>query len=203
MINLSPDPFFKKINISKSKIKKFKIKYKIQENFILYLGPTDERKNLLKLIDGFKYFSEHNSKKIQLFIVGRLGHEYQKYIKRVNELNLEKDIIFTNYVNDEDARLFYNLTDLFIFPSKEEGFGLPIIEAMKCGANVICSNKKPMSDILSIKKNLFNPRDPRDIAHKISNNIFLGKRKKIITKSILANAEKYNWKNSISTSRIF
>ena len=98
--------------------------------------------------------------------MGRLGHEYQKYIKRVNEHNLEKDIIFTNYVNDEDARLFYNLTELFIFPSKEEGFGLPIIEAMKCGANVICSNKKPMSDILSIEKNLFNPNDPKDIAQK-------------------------------------
>lgn len=198
LINLSPDPYFKKVNIPTSKIKKFKIKYKILGNFILYLGPTDERKNLTKLIEGFKYFKEHNSKKLQLFIVGRLGHEYQKYIKRVNEHNLEKDIIFTNYVNDEDARLFYNLTDLFIFPSKEEGFGLPIIEAMKCGANVICSNKKPMSDILSIEKNLFNPNDPKDIAQKISNNIFLGERKKIIIKSILAKANKYNWKTSIS-----
>lgn len=196
ILPLSSDAYFKKIKISKEEKLSFLKKFNINERFILYLGPTDLRKNLIKLFEGFKIFKKKNDDNIKLVIVGSLGEEYQLYKDTLISLDLEGFVIFTNYVDDKDARFFYNLCTLFVFPSLGEGFGLPILEAMKCGANVICSNNSSIKEILLLKKNLFNPKNSYSIAKVIEDNLI--EKNSIERKKLIYNiTKKYNWNNTI------
>ena len=125
-----------------------------------------------------------------------MGEEYQLYKDTLISLDLEGFVIFTNYVDDKDARFFYNLCTLFVFPSLGEGFGLPILEAMKCGANVICSNNSSIKEILLLKKNLFNPKNSYSIAKVIEDNLI--EKNSIERKKLIYNiTKKYNWNNTI------
>lgn len=195
LLKLSCDPFFKKIKINEKQKIDFLNKYNLSNRYILYLGPTDLRKNLIKLIESYEIFNRNNPDNIKLVIVGKLGEEIDLYKEKIKELNIIKDVIFTNYVSDKDARIFYNLCSLFVFPSSEEGFGLPILEALKCGANVICSNRRPMKDIINFKKNLFDPNDKFSIENKIRENLI---KENNITKNFLyKNSKKFNWNKTI------
>ncbi|WP_347473289.1 glycosyltransferase family 1 protein [Acinetobacter thermotolerans] len=105
----------------------------------------------------------------QLAIVGKLP--------KSDRINLEayihsyglnaNDVVITDAITDEDMILFYNLCELFVFPSWHEGFGLPVLEAMSCGAPVICSNTSSLPEVIGRQDVLFDPFDDRAITEKI------------------------------------
>lgn len=196
ILKLSSDPFFKKIKINKIEKNNFIKKYNLGKKFILYLGPTDMRKNLSKLFESYEIFNRNNPQNIKLVIVGKLGEEFNLYKEEIIELNIQHNVIFTDQVSDSDARIFYNLCDLFVFPSLEEGFGLPLLEAIKCGSNVICSNKPPMSNIIKLKNNLFNPKSKTSIEKLIRKNLInsINQQGRDI---LYTHSKKFSWKNTI------
>ena len=196
ILKLSSDPFFKKIKINKIEKNNFIKKYNLSKKFILYLGPTDMRKNLSKLFESYEIFNRNNPQNIKLVIVGKLGEEFNLYKEEIIELNIQHNVIFTDQVSDSDARIFYNLCDLFVFPSLEEGFGLPLLEAIKCGSNVICTDKPPMNNIIKLKNNLFNPKSKTSIEKLIRKNLIKNINKN--SRDILySHSKKFNWKNTI------
>lgn len=147
-------------------------KFNITKKFIMFVGGLDFHKNVIGLINAFKKFIDAGKLDYQLVIVGakgygRVGNVAQEAKKLIKELNLERNVIFTDFVEDKDLVLLYNSADLFILPSLKEGFGLPPLEAMACGCPVIVSNSSALPEIVGDAAVLFNPYDTQDIANKI------------------------------------
>ena len=143
----------------KKRLRKYNIDFK-NNKIILYVGLDKPTKNICTLIRAF-YELKKKIKNVKLIKVG--GYEWKseriKILKLIRELKLIEDIIFTGYVNDEDLPLFYNVADVFIFPSLYEGFGLPILEAMSCGCPVIASNVASISEVVGDAGILIDPLD--------------------------------------------
>jgi glycosyltransferase involved in cell wall biosynthesis len=137
-------------------------RYGLPEHFILYVGTIEPRKNLTALLEAFHYLLATHD--LRLVIVGKKGWLYEGFFRRLRELGLEGQVIFTGYVPDEDLPAIYSAADLFVFPSLYEGFGLPVLEAMACGVPVICSNTSSLPEVAGDAAFLVDPADVRALA---------------------------------------
>lgn len=153
--------------------KSWKIKlannYGVDRDFILYNPSNGEkRKNIEKLLDAFALLPDKIKKTHYLVLTSKIDKSRKnELISYARKKGLDKSLVFTGYVSDEELAAFYNLCKLFVFPSYYEGFGLPIVEAMACHAPVIGSNLSSIPEIIGEKEALFNPYDEREIANKI------------------------------------
>jgi glycosyltransferase involved in cell wall biosynthesis len=134
-------------------------RYGLPERFILYVGTIEPRKNLTTLLEAFHHLLATYD--LRLVIVGKKGWLYERFFRRLRELGLEGQVIFTGYVPDEDLPAIYSAADLFVFPSLYEGFGLPVLEAMACGAPVVCSNTSSLPEVAGDAALLVDPTDAR------------------------------------------
>ncbi|MFA5927110.1 MAG: glycosyltransferase family 1 protein [Patescibacteria group bacterium] len=129
-------------------------KYKISSPYIMtvgeYLG-EDPRKNydmLLGMLDIIK--KKGSEKNLKIVYVGRDGgkhNEYEKIVNKMKKLGLEKDVIFTGFAPEEDMPALYGRAEAFIYPTRYEGFGLPILQAMATGCPVIGANNTSLPEV--------------------------------------------------------
>jgi glycosyltransferase involved in cell wall biosynthesis len=129
---------------------------------ILYVGTIEPRKGLDTLIAAYGTLASEISHK--LVIAGKRGWYTEPLFKQVEALGLGKRVHFTDYVADEDLPWLYNLADLFAFPSRYEGFGLPPLEAMACGVPVVCSNAASLPEVAGQAAVLVQPDDVEGLA---------------------------------------
>ncbi len=122
--------------------------YGLSYPFILSLGTLERRKNLIFLLDAYAALRAGGDVSHKLVIAGEKGWLYEGILRRVEELSLERDVIFLGFVADENLPALYNLAEFFVFPSLYEGFGLPPLEAMACGTPVISSNSSSLPEVL-------------------------------------------------------
>jgi glycosyltransferase involved in cell wall biosynthesis len=167
---LGHEKHFKKIKIAENGVKSLQEKFNLKLPFVLYFGGSDERKNVPRLIDAFSKVSSDVRSGLQLVIAGGLDPIHKKeFLNVASRLNLKtKEICFTGRISDEELVALYNLCLLFVFPSFHEGFGLPILEAMACGAPVICSNVTSMPEVVGLSEATFDPFDTSDITLKLT-----------------------------------
>lgn len=143
-------------------------KYNIKKDFLLYTGVWRSHKNLPRLVQAFKILKEKYHLNLQLVITGKHDPNYPEALKETKKLYLQNDIIFTGAVDEKELVHLYNAALFYILPSLYEGFGLPILESMKCGTPVVASNISSIPEICGEENAvLFNPYDPEDIAEKI------------------------------------
>lgn len=169
-ISASADAFFKTINISAINRDELMMRLKIACPFLLYTGGADSRKNLPTLIEAFGILrkDEENSN-LHLVIAGKIDATTERCLRKCAEKqNLPIDsVIFMGYVSNDDLVMLYNICQLFVFPSVDEGFGLPVLEAMSCGAVTICSNSTSLPEVMGpFKEAMFDPKSAREIAIK-------------------------------------
>lgn len=144
-------------------------KYKITKEFLLYTGVWRSHKNLPRLVHAFSILKHKYHLDLQLVITGKHDPCYPEASRAAKILNLEKDIIFTGAVDEEELVFLYNAALIYVLPSLYEGFGLPILEAMKCGTPVAASNISSIPEICGDGNAiLFNPYNIDDIAAKIN-----------------------------------
>jgi ADP-heptose:LPS heptosyltransferase/glycosyltransferase involved in cell wall biosynthesis len=144
-------------------------KHGIRKPFVMYAGGGDISKNLGRLILGFARLPAELRGEHELVLVGKFEpHDIDKLqaIARVSGMNAD-DLRFTGYVPDDDLIRLYNSCALFAFPSLHEGFGLPPLEAMACGAPVIASNSTSVAEVVGLEEALFDPLAIDDIAEKL------------------------------------
>lgn len=197
-ISAAADSKFKPIHIDHDIEQHLRQKFGLQHPFIMYSGASDPRKNLLRLIKAFADLPLEIRNETQLAIVGKLPKldrmAFEACIKSCG-LN-SSNVVITDAVTDEEMILFYNLCKLFVFPSWHEGFGLPVLEAMSCGAPVICSNTSSLPEVIGRQDALFDPFDERTITAKIAevliNPIF---REELIQHG-LAQSKNFSWEKS-------
>ncbi len=175
-------------------ISKIKNKYNIKEDYILFVGTLQPRKNISRLIEAFNLtMRQCNNETMQLLIVGKKGWLYEEIFLRVNELGLKDDVIFTDYVNDGDLPDLYRNATCFVLPSLYEGFGIPAIEAMACGCPVVVSNVSSLPEIVESAGVFVDPYRIESIAEGINQVCYdEANRNKLIKKGLLQ-VKKFTW----------
>ena len=145
-------------------------KFNILASFIMFSGATDERKNHRGLMDAYAKLDESTRISYQLVFVGKLPPIHKVQLRDFAlSLGLnDRDVIITDKVTDDELVALYNLCDLYVFPSWHEGFGLPALEALSCGAAVIGSNNTSIPEVIGRSDALFNPHDSSEMAQKIN-----------------------------------
>ncbi len=141
----------------------------IRPGFLLYVGGDDHRKNLDGAMRAYAQLPQSLRDAHQLVIAFRVG-PMRKFELRVGAQPLgirPRDLVFTGYVTDEQLAALYRRCELFVFPSLYEGAGLPVLEAMSCGAPVATSNTTSIPELLGDLEATFDPADPADIARGI------------------------------------
>ena len=138
----------------------------LPEEFILFLGTLEPRKNIGLLIDAYALLKERCQRcegrrgtgaAPKLIIAGGKGWFYGNLFARVMELGLTDDVVFTGYVPNDELSWWYRAATLFVFPSLFEGFGLPVLEAMACGTPTITSNASSLPEVAGDAAVLVDP----------------------------------------------
>ncbi|URX63026.1 glycosyltransferase family 4 protein [Luteibacter anthropi] len=137
----------------------------IQRPFVLYNGGMEKRKNVAALFPAFAALPPNLRDRYQLVVVGRIDETTRnRFNKAINAAGLGDDhVVFTGYVCDDDLILLYQSCELFVFPSEREGFGLPPLEAMACGAPVIANNATSVPEVVGNPEALFDGADTASI----------------------------------------
>lgn len=170
-------------------------KINILRPFLLYTGGADERKNLPRLIQAYATLPENLRQRHQLILAGRILEGQIVSLKHLaEECGFRNDeLVFAGFVTEEELTELYNHCQLFVFPSWHEGFGLPALEAMACGAPVIGSNTSSLPEVIGFSEALFDPFAVESIAQKmqkvLEDHTF---RERLIAHG-LEHAKKFSW----------
>ncbi|BBD67492.1 putative glycosyltransferase [Nostoc commune NIES-4072] len=173
----------------------FAKKFGIYKKFILYTGGEDWRKNIEGLVTAFSTLPKDLQECYQLVVACKVSEHFSKEINSLaSKLEINKSIILTNYVTDEELRALYSTCSLFVFPSFYEGFGLPLLEAISCGAPAIASNSSSLPEILGSDELLFDPYSPSDMARIMQKVLSDENLRKKISDNALLQSAKFSWK---------
>ncbi len=148
--------------MSKEKCKKILTKFKIKPPYLFYVGNAHPHKNLEGLINAFLKVKEN---RVNLTLVLSGGDHY--FWQRLKRENKYKDINFTGFVSDEELVALYKSAELFVMPSYEEGFGIPLLEAMASSCAVVSSNAGSLREVGGDACLYFDPGDKGDMVNKI------------------------------------
>lgn len=170
-INISTaiDDNFQKLTISPAEASVFLHNLGISKPYAFYTGGSDDRKNLTRLVQAFAGLPDEVRDNYQLVFAGKIPPQHSNALIAVGEkLGLRtEDMIFLGYVDDVQLVKLYNLCRVFVFPSWHEGFGLPPLEAMACGAAAIGSRASSIPEVIGWDEALFDPYDVRAITNKL------------------------------------
>jgi glycosyltransferase involved in cell wall biosynthesis len=160
VIHAGVNPSFRPVTDGQAH-ERVRAQYGLPQRFVLSVGTIEPRKNLSTLLRAFAMLptataTDHDTK---LVIVGKKGWLYQQTLDLVDALDLTGRVHFTGFVTDDDLPVVYSMSDLFVYPSLYEGFGLPVLEAMACGAPVITSNVSSLPEVAGEDAILVDPLD--------------------------------------------
>jgi len=173
-----------------------KNKFAISRDVILYApGGFDKRKNFEKLILAFSQIKKDLRYNKQLVIVSKLNEGDRLYLTNIIKSSglTKQDVILTGYVTDDELILFYRHCFLFVFASEHEGFGLPILEAMKCGAATIGSNVTSIPEVIGLEEALFDPFSVESIKNKIIDVIVDEEFRNKLKAHAIRQSAKFSW----------
>jgi len=138
----------------------------IPDNFLLAVGHFERRKNYGNLIDAIHLLNSNGIFK-PLVIIGKDNGTKKEIKKKIIDLGLQDQIKIFSNINNQDFKLLYKMSDIFVFPSLYEGFGIPVLEAMACEKPIALSNIPVFQEITQMKYLYFNPKDPASIAETL------------------------------------
>ena len=169
------------------------------DRFLLYVGGISPHKNLGTLIDAFhQVTSAAGFSDLKLVLVGDYKDDpfYSDYPflrGRVDQLGLGVRVVFTGFVDDQELAYLYNASSLMVMPSLEEGFGLPVIEAMACGTPAVCSERGSLPEVLGEAGRFFDPTRPESVARAILDVLGDERQMSEMARLGLARSRQFTW----------
>lgn len=181
---------------SKEDVRRIKAKYSIVGDYILYLGTLKPSKNIENLLTAFASIKPQVSS-IKLVIAGKKGWLYESIFKKVRQLRLSKEVIFTDFIPEEDKPAIIAGAKAFVLPSYWEGFGLDVLPAMASGVPVIVSNIGSLPEVVGDAGVLADPSQTNSIAEAIKKVLSMSKLEynKQVAKG-LKQAAKFSWQKT-------
>lgn len=196
-VSTAADDVFRPLSLSLDERATVEKKFALHDKFVLYSGGADDRKNLPQLIKAFANIKAELGD-IQLVFAGKMP-EYHinsyKTLARAQGLG-NSDLVFTGYITDEELVALYSLCRLYVFPSWHEGFGLPPLEAMKCGAPVIGANTSSVPEVIGWDEAMFDPFDISAIAKKLRQALVDDQFRAALAAHGLERAKEFSWDRS-------
>lgn len=198
-IYASVDDRFRRIEMNADQKNALRRQYGAQRDIVLYApGGFDQRKNFENLISAYALLPAAIRSSHQLMIASKLDD-----VKRVRLQTMARkaglasdELILTDYVPDDDLVALYNLCELFVFPSFHEGFGLPVLEAIACGAPTIGSNRTSVPEVIGWEEALFDPFKPQSIADKMVQGLQDENFRRSLCEHGVQQARKFSWDES-------
>lgn len=165
--------------------------FKDKHPYFLYVGNAYPHKNVEKLIEAFLIFSEKHPEYV-LRLAGKTDFFYKRLITQIKSPKIE----FLGYVSDSDLAKLYTYSKATCVPSRMEGFGLTVLEAMSMGSLVICSEIPSLKEIAGENAIFFNPQDVLSIAGAMEQVTSMTlKERDLVISSSKKHIQKYSWKN--------
>jgi glycosyltransferase involved in cell wall biosynthesis len=138
-------------------------RYQLPDRFIFFVSTLEPRKGIDTLIAAFAQLTPVLPD-VKVVITGKRGWYTEQLFAQIERLRLTPQIQFTDYVPNEDLPALYNCAEVLAFPSRYEGFGLTVLEAMACGTPVVCSNSSSLPEVAGDAALLFPPDDVSALA---------------------------------------
>jgi glycosyltransferase involved in cell wall biosynthesis len=168
----------------------------IQDEFLLFVGTLEPRKNLLTVLKALEQILRHTSLRPQLVIAGGQGWLMEKTFSFIHDSGINEHLRLTGYLNDEDLRALYSSCQAFIYPSLYEGFGLPPLEAMACGAPVVASRIPALQETLEDAALLIDPLDVDGFAQGIVELLQTVERRRTMITHGPKHAARFSWEKA-------
>lgn len=178
-----------------------KNRFEIKDTFILNVGGIHERKNIVRLIHAFAGLVKLNGYSGKLLITGSVsGAPYQNKMKSicdasVRKTGMENRIVFTGFISEKELDSLFRMADLLIYPSLYEGFGIPVLEAMKMGLPVITSNTTAMPEVSGDAAYLVDPNNIVEMTFVMSELLQNRQRQEEMIEKGLERVRSYTWQN--------
>lgn len=185
---------FKPIS-DKTELKRVKDKYNLPDRFMFFLGNTDPKKNTPGTLKAFSDYLKKTKEDVYLVMLDYEIQALTAVLKDIGAPELIDRIILTGYVVNTDLPAIYNQCEIFLYPSLRESFGIPMLEAMRCGTPVITSNTSSMPEVSGNAAFIVDPFKPEEITDAIIEINSNEKLKSELVEKGLKQAEKFSWKN--------
>ena len=167
----------------------------MSSKYILFLGTLEPRKNLARVLRGFRNFKKNYSGEFdyRLVVAGKRGWLMGEYFQMVEDFGIKGDVIFTGYVGGDELKPLYTHAEFFVMPSLYEGFGQTMVEAMACGAPCLVSRVSSIPEIAGNAAYYVDPHDTEGIGKQWTE---LARDKELRTRlsaSGVKQAKKFSW----------
>jgi glycosyltransferase involved in cell wall biosynthesis len=167
-------------------------KYGLPENFFLFLGTVEPRKNVAGLITAFEKMTGPTA----LVIAGGMGWRSGEALRKAKSSPAGDRIKFIDYVDDADRPALYSAARVFVYPSFYEGFGMPPVEAMACGTPVVTSRTSSLPEVVGVAGLLIDPHDPSELAEAMSAAWGDEPLRRRLTEYGIEQSKKFSWERS-------
>ena len=168
----------------------------IFHNFILFVGSLEPRKNLKTLLQAYATYVTHHASKEWLVVAGGKGWLNDDLSQVAAELGIAERVKFLGYVQEADLRVLYSAAMLFVYPSIYEGFGLPPLEAMACGAPVITSNTSALPEVVGDDALLIDPHSSKALYQAMERVLSDDDLRSRMRQQSLARATLFSWERT-------
>ncbi|MBI2410723.1 MAG: glycosyltransferase family 4 protein [Candidatus Kerfeldbacteria bacterium] len=178
-------------------IKKSLHEMKITTPFILSVGTLEPRKNFARLIEAFAFTKRGETK---LVIVGKKGWEYAEIFETIRKYHMQETVIILDYITQEQLVALYNACLFFIMPSLFEGFGLPALEAMNCGAPVAVAQNTSLPEVTGEAGVLFDPYDVQSIRARLDLLLQNNQLRQEMQQKSFRHAQQFSWEQTATAT---
>lgn len=204
VVNISSaiDDGFKRLDTATLDEPAVRGRYALPRPFVMYTGGIDHRKNIEGLIRAYALLPQDVRSAHQLAIVCSVHEEPRRLLTRLmRDCGLREDeVVLTGFVPEQDLVALYNAARLFVFPSWHEGFGLPALEAMQCGAPVIGAATSSLPEVIGLEEALFDPYDDQAIMQKMAQGLTDEAFRQRLLAHAPLQAAKFSWDTSAITA---
>ncbi len=183
--------------IPKGQVKEqIKKKYDIKDEYILFVGTLEPRKNIASLVNNFFRLKENGLFPGKLVLAGGKGWGFSEIQKIIKDHHFGKDVLLVGYVPEDDLPFLFNGATVFVYPSYYEGFGIPPLEAIACGTPTITSNISSIPEIMGEAAVLINPQRSDRLYQSLSSLVQNKAERERLRKAGLQRAEHFTWEKT-------
>ena len=186
--------YFRKID-NQDELDRVKQLYSLPDKFLFFLGNTDPKKNTSGVLKAFSNYRKKYNDDMYLVMLDFEESALSKILNDIGDNELRSRIILTGYVVNTDLPAIYNLCNIFLYPSLRESFGIPMLEAMRCGVPVITSNTSSMPEVSGGAAYIVDPYKPEEITNAIITLLNNKELREELVKKGFEQSQKFSWKN--------
>ncbi len=184
---------FERISMNSKQALQIKRKYSLPDRYFLFTGTMEPRKNLEHLIRAYALLPVFLRRRYSLVVAGKKGWRFERVFELCREQKLIRQVRFLGYVENDELPYIYGFAAFFVFPSRYEGFGIPLLEATAAGLPIAAAQNSSITEVLFDCAELFNEEDPETIAIAMTHLEKKGRNRKTVQKLRERHKKQFSW----------